>query len=69
MTRHITIDIPAPYFPPVRDRKTGKIDTSNDPKNPGITRNLWDNRSGPGGACNTTRGLTRSSGTSREGLT
>ncbi len=23
--RHITIDIPAPTFPPVRDRKTGKL--------------------------------------------
>lgn len=25
MTRHVTIDIPAPTFPPVRDRKTGKL--------------------------------------------
>jgi hypothetical protein len=25
MRRHITIDIPAPYFRPVRDRKTGKL--------------------------------------------
>jgi len=23
--RHVTIDIPAPTFPPVRDRKTGKL--------------------------------------------
>jgi len=27
MTRHVTIEIPAPYFPPVRDSKTGKYKT------------------------------------------
>jgi Holliday junction resolvase RusA-like endonuclease len=27
MRRHITIDIPAPYFKPVQDRKTGKLKT------------------------------------------
>jgi hypothetical protein len=27
MTRHVTIHIPAPHFPPVRDRKTGKLKT------------------------------------------
>jgi len=27
--RHITIDIPAPTFPPVRDRKTGKLKPAN----------------------------------------
>ena len=27
MRRHVTIEIPAPYFPPVRDRKTGKYKT------------------------------------------
>jgi hypothetical protein len=27
MRRHVTLDIPAPYFKPVRDRKTGKLKT------------------------------------------
>jgi crossover junction endodeoxyribonuclease RusA len=27
MRRHVTLDIPAPVFPPVRDRKTGKHKT------------------------------------------
>jgi hypothetical protein len=27
MTRTVTIEIPAPYFPPVRDQKTGKYKT------------------------------------------
>lgn len=29
MRRHVTLDIPAPTFPPVRDRKTGKLKTVN----------------------------------------
>jgi Holliday junction resolvase RusA-like endonuclease len=33
--RHITIDIPAPTFPPVRDRKTGKLK----PVNPWLNAN------------------------------
>jgi len=33
--RHITIDIPAPAFPPVRDRKTGKLK----PVNPWLNAN------------------------------
>lgn len=37
-------------------------------KIPGSTRILWDNKNGPGSAGNTRRGLTRSPGTSREGL-
>lgn len=33
-----------------------------------MARNLWDNRNGPESACNTRRGLTRSTGLIREGL-
>lgn len=35
---------------------------------PGISRVSWDNRNGPESACNTIRGLTRSTGLIREGL-
>lgn len=35
---------------------------------PGISAALWDNRNGPESACNTIRGLTRSTGLIREGL-
>ena len=62
--RHVTIEIPAPCQWINSNQRP-----SNTLKTPGNTRILWDNRDGPGGACNTTRGLTRSSGTSREGLT
>jgi len=40
MTRHITIDIPAPYFKPVQDRKTGKFK----PVGPFINSNSRDHR-------------------------
>lgn len=37
--RQVVIDIPAPYFPPVRDRKTGRLKpVPNTPKIPGNTR-------------------------------
>ena len=35
MRRHVTLDIPAPYFKPVRDRKTGKLK----PVNPWLNAN------------------------------
>lgn len=40
MRRHVTIDIPAPYFPPVRDRKTGRLK----PVGPFINSNSRDHR-------------------------
>lgn len=40
MTRHVTIDIPAPSFPPVRDRKTGRLK----PVGPFINSNSRDHR-------------------------
>ena len=40
MRRHVTIDIPAPTFPPVRDRKTGKLK----PVGPFINSNSRDHR-------------------------
>lgn len=43
------------------------VDT-NPPQNTRKIGDLWDNRSAPGGAGNTTRGLTHSSDSSREGL-
>ena len=40
MTRHVTIDIPAPSFPPVKDRKTGRLK----PVGPFINSNSRDHR-------------------------
>ena len=40
MRRHVTLDIPAPYFKPVQDRKTGKLKTVG----PFINSNSRDHR-------------------------
>jgi Holliday junction resolvase RusA-like endonuclease len=40
MRRHVTLDIPAPYFKPVQDRKTGKLKTVG----PFINSNQRDHR-------------------------
>jgi Holliday junction resolvase RusA-like endonuclease len=40
MRRHVTLDIPAPYFKPVQDRKTGRLKTVG----PFINSNQRDHR-------------------------